>query len=114
MTNYKQLVATIFDETLACQNPNSSQSMSREGGCYGPLGPHIPGDHGSYPTTDAAMAALAELADSFRENDPALKQSVGRDAMRKMTSEVFGSCLQELTREPDPAARWKTIVRPVC
>ncbi|MGQ8631048.1 hypothetical protein ACUTJJ_06140 [Agrobacterium sp. DKPNP3] len=111
MVNYKELITTILDETLACQDPASQQSLTRHVGRYGPFGAHVPGDKGSYPTTEKAMSALAELADGVRENNHDFKLSVGRDAMRKITSEVFGAHLQELAREADPAKRWKSILR---
>ncbi len=104
-----QLVGIILDETLACQDPNSSQSKTRSSGAYRPLGPYIPGDRGSYPTTDAAMNALAELADTLRQNASELKVAVSRDRMRMIVSEAFGACLNELVGEPDRNKHWKIL-----
>lgn len=109
MSTSHQLVEIILDETLACQDPNSPQSIARRSGAYQPFGPYIPGDKGSYPTTDAAMSALAELSDTLRNNSHDLKVVVGRDSMRLIVSEAFGSCLNELVGEPDRTKHWKML-----
>jgi hypothetical protein len=113
MPSYRNLVATILDETLACQNPSSPVAQSRRQGRYAPFGPGIPSDSGSYPTTDKAMEALAELADRVRENDAKLKLVIDRDQMRRLTSEVFGELLNELAREPDRTQHWPMIRAPL-
>ncbi len=109
MATNHELVALILEQTLACQDQNSAESKSRRHGQYRPLGPHIPGDHGSYPTTDAAMNALAELADRLRENTSDVALSINRDRMRMLTSEVFGLSLLELSREADRRNRWPLL-----
>ncbi|MBY2918473.1 hypothetical protein HF206_30895 [Rhizobium leguminosarum] len=109
MATNHQLVEIILDQTLACQDPHSVESQSRHGGIYQPLGPYIPGDQGSYPTTDAAMEALAELADNVRENASDVKLAVSRDRMRMITSEVFGASLNELCREADRTKHWPIL-----
>ncbi|MBE0580006.1 HEPN domain-containing protein [Devosia sp.] len=109
MATNHQLVETILVETLACQDPNSAASKTRLLGRYQPLGPYIPGDHGSYPTTDLAMNALAELADITRENAADINIAVSRDRMRMITSEVFGASLQELSRERDTSQHWPMV-----
>ncbi len=109
MATNAELVATILAETRACQNPTSPESEGRRTGRYAPLGAHVPGEGGGYPTTDAAMSALAELADRARENDTAIKLAIGRDQMRVLTSRVVGELLPELSQEPDPAKHWPII-----
>lgn len=100
------LVATILDETLACQNLNTPQSKGRSSGAFAPIGPHL---GRGYPTTDTATEALSELADRVRTNDPALKVSISRDEMRRLASEVFGELLNELAAEPDRAQHWPKV-----
>lgn len=109
MSKYSDIVATILAQTLACQNPTSPESESRRHSRYQPFGPYIPGESGSYPTTDVAMEALAELADRFRENDPALRSAIGRDPMRLLTSRVIGELLSNLIHEPDAKQHWPMI-----
>lgn len=55
------------------------------------------------------MEALAELADRFRENDPALRSAIGRDPMRLLTSRVIGELLSNLIHEPDAKQHWPMI-----
>ena len=109
MTTYPDLVATILSETLACQDPSTPQSRGRTSGQYRPFGPFIPGESGGYPTTDAAMAALADIADRFRTNDQAILLAVNRDACRMMTSKVIGELLPDIAAEPDAAKHWLMI-----
>src|SRR4051812_7355575 len=98
MPSNNGLLATILEETLACQDRNSAEFHSRQSSvAYPPFGPFI---EGGYPTTDAAMSALADLADRVRENDPTLRLAIGRDQMRGLTSRVVGELLNELAREP--------------
>ena len=107
MSSYADLLSTVLHETLACQDPTTSQCLERKHGLYAPFGPAIPGEAGSYPTTDAAMDALASIADRYRQNDPRLARSVGRDAMRLMVSRVAGDLLPELVKEPEARKRWR-------
>ena len=109
MAKNADLVAVIVDETLACQNLASPQSKQRRGGRYAPLGPYINGPTGSFPTTDLAMDRLAELADRYRQNDPALLNFSSRDTMRELASNAVGGVLQELAHEPDRAKHWPLI-----
>jgi hypothetical protein len=106
MSNSSDLLATILSETLACQIPGSPQSVERMKGSYAPLGPYLPAEEGSYPTTDAAMSAIALLADRVRSNDPDLLRSVGRDALRRLASRVAGALLPNLAQEPDSTKHW--------
>lgn len=106
MPTNPDLIATILAQTLACQDPTTAESRVRQHSRYGPLGPYI---GGGYPTTDAAMEALAELADRVRMNDPALRLGINRDQMRLLTSRVVGELLNELAQEPDAAQHWPMI-----
>lgn len=109
MTTYHDLVATILTETLACQDPSTPQSRNRTSSQYGPFGPFIPGETGSFPTTDAAITALTDMADRFRENDQALLLAVSRDACWMMTSKVIGELLPDIAAEPDNTKHWSMI-----
>ena len=109
MANYYDLVTTIFDETIACQDPNTPQSRNRRAGRYAPFGPDIIGPNGGFATTDLAMEALAEIADRFRENDPSLLRTTTRDAIRLLASRATGDMLQDLVREPDRAKHWPML-----
>ena len=109
MSSNANLVATVLSETLACQDPASTASQGRRNGRYAPLGPHIPNGSGGYPTTDTAMDALAELADRYRENNPALKVVFARDPMRLLVSQIFGEVLPEIAQEQDSTKHWPMI-----
>lgn len=106
MAKFPDLVAKMLADTLACQDPTSPESKSRACSQYAPFGAHIPGEGGSYPTTDAAMEALAELADRFRANDTVLTRTVSRDSLRLSASRVAGELLPELAAEPDVTKHW--------
>lgn len=109
VASYKDLVAVVLDDTIACQSPKSPESQARRQSQYGPLGAHIPGRDGSYPTTDQAMEALAELADRVRGNDSSLRLAIGRDSMRLLASQVIGELLDQLIQEPDRTQHWPII-----
>jgi hypothetical protein len=64
---------------------------------------------GSYPTTDNAMSALAELADLVACNDAELGRTHSRDAVRKDAAHVIASSLQILAKEDDAKKRWKMV-----
>lgn len=109
MATNSDLIDTILSQTLACQDPTSPESKSRQNSRYQPLGPYIPGESGSYPTTDTAMEAVAELADRFRDNDANLRLAIGRDPMRLLASRVIGEILPELIHERDKTQHWPMI-----
>jgi Apea-like HEPN len=109
MATYPDLLDNAFTETLACQDPSTAQSKGRHEGRYGPLGPYIPGEGGSYPTTDAAFNAIAELADGIRDNDSALLRATSRDTVRSEASRVIGELLPQLLMEGDRRRRWVMV-----
>lgn len=109
MATNSDLIDTILSQTLACQDPTSPESKSRQNSRYQPLGPYIPGESGSYPTTDTAMEAVAELADRFRDNAANLRLAIGRDPMRLLASRVIGEILPELIHERDKTQHWPMI-----
>ena len=109
MPTFADRVETILEETIACQDPKTSQAKSRTSGHYRPFGPHIPAEAGSYPTTDAAMNAIAELADEFKSNNVDLCKAVGRDELRLIVSRVFGNILPELNNESDKSQLWPMV-----
>lgn len=106
MPNYRDLLAVVVDETMACQDPESPESLQRFEGEYAPLGPSIIGPAGGFPTTDRAMDALAEIADRFRGNDKNLNRISSQTAIRRLTSQAVGDVLQDIVREADAGERW--------
>ncbi len=106
MTSYAALLQSVMDDTLACQDESSPEFASRRSGAYPPLGGFI---EGGYPTTDAALDAVAQIADRFRKNDPALERAVSRDEWRMAVSHCLGRNLDDLLREPDLRARWTAL-----
>lgn len=108
MSSAAELLDCVVSETLKCQDPASPESVARVKGQYAPLGPHLTDlRRGSYPTTDAAMSALAEIADNLSVNDPDLARSHSRDAVRAQAAHVVARMLQELALESDVRIRWK-------
>jgi hypothetical protein len=110
MPAFTNLLDTVLEETLKCQDPKSKESLGRRASHYGPLGPSITDPSvGSYPTTDAAMSALAELADLFVANDPNLRRTHSRDAVRKEVAHVTATLLHAIGAESDANERWKLL-----
>lgn len=110
MPSFTELLDNVLDETIKCQDPNSPESLGRGSGHYGPLGPFLTDPSiGSYPTTDAAMSALAELADLLAQNDAELSRTHSRDAVRKEIAHVVASSLQIITKEGDAKKRWRIV-----
>lgn len=109
MATYSDLLATIVSETLACRDPATQQSKGRGQSRYAPFGPHIPGENGSYRTTDAAMSAIAEVADRFRANDLMISHAHGRDAVRMEASRTLGELLPALAAEPNATLHWPMV-----
>lgn len=105
MPSYANLLAVALDDTLACQDPASAESRSRAG-AYPPLGPFL---SGGYPTTAAALDAVAHIADRYRENDVGLSIGATRDEWRMAVSRVMGERLNELLHEPDARTRWNML-----
>jgi hypothetical protein len=106
MATYAELVDRVISETMACQDPSTPQFKGRSHELYPPFGPHIAGGGGSYPTTDAAMSAIAELADRVRDNDPVLSRGTARDTVRLEASRAIGELLPELIAVADENQRW--------
>jgi hypothetical protein len=75
-------------------------------GNYQPLGPFL---SGGYPTTDAALDAVAQIADRYRGNDQALKATATRDQWRLTVSHAIGANLNDLLIETDSAERWSIL-----
>lgn len=110
MASSDELIARILSETLAAQNRQSPQYRERANGRYAPFGPYIPAPAGgAYPTTDAAMEALAELADRIRANDPALRQSNSRKAAHMVALQSLGEALSALVQEQDAGRHWPML-----
>ena len=109
MPTGSSLLDRVLTETIACQNPVSPQSQARNQSAHQPFGPNIPGPEGSYPTTDAAMDAIAQLGDMVRAADPVVKGSVSRDHARMEASRTIGDRLEDLIREPNAQVRWRAF-----
>lgn len=106
MPSYADLLDTVLKDTLACQDPTSAESASRSHGNYQPLGPFL---GRGYPTTDAALDAVCQIADRYRDNDRALELSETRDQWRLTVSHAIGANLNELLRETDASSRWPML-----
>ena len=102
MAKFAQLLAAAVAETFAMLAAPTAVWVA-EGR---PFGPSIPaGDSvGSYRSSQAAMAALAQLADGVLANDPELRRAVSDDAARLEASRTLGELLPELGT--DEAADW--------
>lgn len=103
MPSYRDLLTKVLDDTLACQDPASAESLSRSLGNHQPPGTFL---SGGYPTTDAALNAVAEIADRYRGNDQNLRICVTRDQWRLAVSSALGSNLDDLLAETDGSKRW--------
>ncbi|HEX5185054.1 MAG TPA: hypothetical protein VFW19_18090 [Allosphingosinicella sp.] len=106
MPSYSDLLTKVLDDTLACQDMTSAEYASRARGQYQPLGPFL---GRGYPTTDAALDAVCQIADRFRQNDRTLEVSATRDHWRITVSHAIGANLDDLLRETDPSARWSLL-----
>lgn len=106
MASYSNLLDQILADTAACQDKNTPESKSRAAGNYSPLGAFL--GHG-YPTTDAALDAVCEIADRFRTNDKTIELTVTRDEWRLTVSNAIGANLDALLHEDDPRKRWLMI-----
>lgn len=110
MPSFTELLDKILDETLKCQDLKSKESTGRSSSHYGPMGAFITDvSVGAYPTTDAAMSTLAELADLVAANDVEFGRTHSRDAVRKEIAHVVASSLQVLAKEDDAKKRWKIV-----
>lgn len=70
MPSYSDLLDKVLTDTLACQDETTPEYISRAKGNYPPLGAFL---GGGYPTTDAALDAVCEIADRLRVNDKSIK-----------------------------------------
>lgn len=106
MPSYAYFLDKVLNETLACQDPTSAEYASRSHGNYQPLGPFL---GGGYPTTDAALDAVCQIADRYRGNDQKLGLSGTRDQWRMTVSHAIGANLNDLLRETDASNRWPIL-----
>lgn len=109
MPAVRELISIVLKETVACRDPTTPEARSRINSQYAPFGAYIPGENGSYPTTDAAMNALAQIADNFRANNHLVGRTIGRDKLRAITSQVIGRLLPELQNEQDTSKHWPLV-----
>lgn len=106
MLSYSSLLDKVMADTFACQDETTPEYASRAAGRYPPLGPFL---GRGYPTTDAALDAVCEIADRFRTNDKSLELSATRDSWRMTLSNAIGANIDALVRESDAKARWTML-----
>ncbi|MFE8872274.1 hypothetical protein ACE4RV_03645 [Acetobacter persici] len=109
MATVIELLDKVLSETRACQDRTSPQYQARNKGRYAPFGANIPCKDGHYPTTDDAMSAIAEIADTVRQNDSTLLRAISRDTARKEAAHAIGEILNDLCAEPNPRTRWVMV-----
>lgn len=106
MPSYSDLLDKVLADTLACQDETTPEYTSRAKGNYPPLGAFL-GE--GYPTTDAALNAVCQIADNFRANDRSLGLAVTRDQWRMTVSRAIGANLNTLLHELNAKKRWSIL-----
>ena len=106
MASYSNHLDKILADTAACQDETTPEYKSRAAGNYPPLGAFL---GRGYPTTDAALDAVCEIADRFRANDKSVELTVTRDQWRLIVSNAIGANLDALLHEADPKERWSML-----
>lgn len=106
MPSFPDYLDRVLADTLACQDETTPEFTSRAKGNYPPLGAFL---GRGYPTTDAALDAVCEIADRFRANDKALELSVTRDQWRMTVSNAIGANIDALLHEADSKVRWSML-----
>jgi hypothetical protein len=106
MPTYSDYLDKVLADTLACQDETTTEYTSRAKGIYPPLGAFL---GRGYPTTDAALDAVCEIADRYRANDKLLELRVTRDQWRMTVSNGIGAKLDALRQEPDAKVRWSML-----
>jgi hypothetical protein len=106
MPSFSDLLDKVLADTLACQDETTPQYASRAMSNYPPLGAFL---GRGYPTTDAALDAVCEIADRFRTNDKSLALTVTRDQWRMTVSNAIGANLDALLHEADGKGRWSML-----
>ena len=106
MASYSNHLDKVLADTAACQDATTPEYNSRAAGSYPPLGAFL---GRGYPTTDAALDAVCEIADRFRANDKSIELTVTRDQWRLTVSNAIGANLDALLHEANPQARWSML-----
>lgn len=106
MASYSDLLDKILADTAAGQDATTPQYKSRAVGRYPPLGAFL---GCGYPTTDAALDAVCEIADRFRANDKSIELTVTRDQWRMTVSNAIGANLDAMLHEANSKARWSML-----
>lgn len=106
MPHYSDLLDKVLTDTIACQDETTPEYVSRAKGNYPPLGAFL---GGGYPTTDAALDAVCEIADRFRVNDKSIELAVTRDHWRITVSKAIGANLHALLHEANAKRRWSIL-----
>lgn len=105
MPSYSDFLDKVLADTFACQDQSTAEYASRSKGNYPPLGAFL---GRGYPTTDAALDAVCEIADRFRANDKSIEQAVTRDQWRMTVSNAIGANLDAL-QEAGAKERWSML-----
>jgi hypothetical protein len=106
MAKLRNLLDEAVRETLSMHNgPFERWRLETPGA---PFGPSIAaGDEfGSYQTSNKAMNALVEIADTLQGNDPDFDRTINQDTMRLEAATTLGELLNELARSKDVDANW--------
>jgi hypothetical protein len=106
MAKLRRLLDDAVKETLSMHNgPFERWRLETPGA---PFGPSIAaGDEfGSYQTSNKAMHALAEIADTLQKNDEDFDRTINQDTMRLETATTLGELLNDLGRSADVDANW--------
>ncbi|TCQ06396.1 HEPN domain-containing protein [Sphingomonas sp. PP-CC-3A-396] len=106
MASYSNLLDKVLADTATCQDETTPEFRARAAGNYPPLGAFL---GLGYPTTDAALDAVCEIADRFRINDKTIELTVTRDQWRVTVSNAIGANLDALLHEADPRKRWSMM-----
>src|ERR1700691_1996041 len=101
MAKLKDLLDEAVRETLSMHNgPFERWRLETPGA---PFGPSIAaGDEfGSYQTSNKAMHALAEVADTLQKKDEDFDRTINQDTMRLEAATTLGELLNDLGRSAD-------------
>src|SRR5215208_4152179 len=106
MPKLKDLLDEALSETLLMHSSPVERWNKETPGA--PFGPSIAaGDEfGSYTTSNKAMVALAEIADTLQANDPDIDRTISQDTVRLEAATTLGELLNELAVTGDLDSNW--------
>jgi len=105
MAKLKELLDDAIKETIAMHA--SPLDRWHKESPNAPFGPTVPaGTGGFYNTSNKAIRALIQIAETIQGNDLEVDRAISRDTVVLEARWTLGELLIELAAEPDPAARW--------